>query len=302
MTLTWDAVGERTYETGVDRGVLYMPDENGDYINGVAWNGLTNVTETPTGGEANPQYADNIKYLNLYSAEELGLTLEAFTYPDEWQEYDGLAVPTPGVTVGQQTRRTFGLSYRTLKGNDLEGTDYGYKLHLVYGATASPSEKGYGTVNDTPEPINFSWELATLPVAVTGYKPTSIITIDSTDVDATALAALEAILYGEEDDPRLPLPDEVIALLDGTAIATNITVAADVDAVAIGGTTANALFTLTVWDGDSWNAVGGGSDVNEVAAEALVLTTGSIYKVVVSAAAGYYVPAAQQTIFYVVPT
>lgn len=220
MKLVWDETGTRTYETGVDHGTLYVPDGAGVYNDGVAWNGLVSVSENPTGAEANPQYADNIKYLNLLSAEEFGATIEAFTYPDEFAQFDGVATPTPGVHVGQQARGVFGLCYRTLKGNDLAGTDHGYKLHLVYGAQASPSEKPYNTVNDSPEAVTFSWELTTTPVAVTGLKPSAIMVIDSTDVDATALAALELILYGDVGvDPRLPLPDEVIALFAG-AITT----------------------------------------------------------------------------------
>lgn len=222
MKLAWDQLGTRLFETGVDHGVLYLPNEFGAYDNGVAWNGLTTVTESPSGAEANAQYADNIKYLNLYSAEEFGATVEAFTYPDEFDEFNGLGVPTPGVTLGQQRRRSFGMSYRTKLGNDLEGDDYGYKLHLVYGATASPSEKAYTTINDSPDPIQFSWDLTTVPVAVgvidgVEYKPTAILTIDSTKVDATALAALEDILYGTAGvDPALPLPAAVIAMFSGT--------------------------------------------------------------------------------------
>lgn len=213
MELTWDNVGERHYETGVDHGVLYRVEANGDYGVGVAWNGLTTVTESPSGAEASPQYADNIKYLNLVSAEEFGGTIEAFTYPDEFGECDGSVQPSPGVSVGQQGRRLFGLAYRTRKGNDAEGTDFGYKLHLIYGAQAAPSEKAYGTINDSPEAITFSWEITTTPVAVAGLKPTAILTIDSTEVDADSLATLEGILYGTPgDDPRLPLPDEVIAI------------------------------------------------------------------------------------------
>lgn len=222
--LVWDAVGERIYETGVDHGVLYLPDENGDYIDGVAWNGLTSVQETPSGAEPNAQYADNIKYLNLYSAEEFGATIEAFTYPDEFAQFDGLAVPTPGVAIGQQARRGFGLSYRTKIGNDLEGEDHGYKLHLVYGATASPSEKAYNTINDSPEAISFSWELTTTPVLVPGYRPTSILTIDSTQVGAAELAALEQILYGDTGvDPAMPLPAVVIDMFEGGVTAATPT-------------------------------------------------------------------------------
>jgi len=218
--LVWDQVGERLYETGVDHGVLYIPDATGDYNTGFAWNGLTTVTESPSGAEATPIYADNIKYLNLISAEEFGATIEAFTYPEEFAQCDGSAVPQPGISVGQQARSTFGLSYRTRVGNDLEGADLGYKLHLVYGAVAAPTEKAYATINDSPEAITFSWEISTTPVAVTGLKPTSVITIDSTVVDPTELAALEAILYGAvATEPSLPLPDEVIALFPGGVTA-----------------------------------------------------------------------------------
>lgn len=222
--LVWDEVGDRLYETGVDHGVLYLPNPEGDYDNGVAWNGLTNVTESPSGAEPNAQYADNIKYLNLFSAEEFGATIEAFTYPDEFAQFDGLATPSPGVSIGQQSRRTFGLSYRTKIGNDLLGDDYGYKLHLVYGAMASPSEKAYNTINDSPEATTFSWEVSTTPVSVPGMKPTSIITIDSTQVDADTLAALELILYGDDAvDPALPLPGTIITMFAGgvTAVAAD---------------------------------------------------------------------------------
>lgn len=217
--LLWDQTGERIYETGADHCVLYIPDTQGEYSTGVAWNGLTAVTQSPTGAEANPQYADNIKYLNLYSAEEFEGTLEAFTYPDEFAQFDGYAQPVPGVTIGQQSRRAFGLSYRTLIGNDLEGTDHGYKLHLLYGCMASPSEKAHATVNDTPEAMTFSWELTTSPVAIgtvagVDYKPSASLTVDSTQVDEAALALLEAELYGSEtEEANLPLPADVIALM-----------------------------------------------------------------------------------------
>lgn len=212
--LVWDQTGEKIYETGVDHGVLYIPNALGVYANGYAWNGLTSVSESPSGAEPTAQYADNIKYLNLVSAEEFGATVEAFTYPDEFGQCDGSTAPVEGVLLGQQGRRSFGLAYRTLVGNDLEGTDFGYKLHLIYGATARPSEKAYNTVNDTPEAITFSWELSTTPVSVTGFKPTASITIDSTKTDAADLAALEKILYGAAaTEPRLPLPDEVLTLL-----------------------------------------------------------------------------------------
>lgn len=220
--LKWDQVGERVYETGVDHGVLYLPDSNGVYDTGISWNGLTAVNESPSGAESTAQYADNIKYLNLVSAEEFGATIEAFTYPDEFGVCDGTAEPEAGVLIGQQARRTFGFSYRTRVGNDLVGTDYGYKLHLVYGALAAPSEKSYATINDSPEAITFSWEVTTTPVEVgeidsVEYKPTATLTVDSTKVDATALAALEDLLYGTVGtDPQLPLPADVIALFAGT--------------------------------------------------------------------------------------
>ena len=213
--LTWDQVGEKTYETGVDRGVLYTPDVTGEYTDGVAWNGLTTVTESPSGAEASPQYADNIKYLNLIGAETFGLTIEAFTYPDEFAVMDGSVQPEPGVIIGQQGRGVFGLSYRTKVGNDLEGADHGYKLHLVYGCQASPSERAYGTINDSPEAIAFSWEIATTPVPVTGLSPTALVVIDSTVVSASSLTAVEDALYGggTETVARLPLPDEILTLV-----------------------------------------------------------------------------------------
>ena len=215
--IVWDKTGERFYETGVKNGVLYIPT-GGVYSKGVAWNGLTAVTESPSGAEATPLYADDIKYLNLMSNEEFGATIEAYTYPDEFAECDGSASIATGVTIGQQTRKTFGLSYRTALGNDTVGNDYGYKLHLIYGALAAPSEKGYATINDSPEAITFSWEVTTTPVSVTGFKPTASITIDSTKADPTKLAALEKILYGSDDspatEPRLPLPDEIASLME----------------------------------------------------------------------------------------
>lgn len=300
--LTWDGTGEKIYETGVDHGVLYMPNESGVYDNGVAWNGLVTVTESPSGAEANKTYADNIVYGNLVSAEEFGATIEAYTYPDEFGDYDGTTSPSPGVVIGQQFRRTFGLSYRSLVGNDVEGTAFGYKLHLIYGLTATPSEKAYGTVNDSPEMITFSWEVTSVPTNVTDHRPTSIITIDSTKVDPDALAALEELLYGGVGtDPSLPTPDEVIALFEGTALATNVVVAGDVDSIDITGTTTNYLFTVEAWDGDEWAVVVGGDGVDEATAEALTLANG-IHRVTVSAAAGFYVPAAQQDVFNVTVT
>jgi hypothetical protein len=222
--LQWDQVGERLYETGVDHGVLYIPSASGTYDAGYAWNGLTTVTESPTGAESSPQYADNIKYLNLVSAEEFGATIEAFTYPDEFAQCDGTAVPVPGVAIGQQSRKAFGLAYRSRIGNDLDGTDHGYKLHMIYGALAAPSEKAFATINDSPEAIAFSWEVTTSPVQVTDLKPTALLTVDSTKVDAAALKTLEDILYGTAGvDARMPLPDEVFALFEGGSIAVKLT-------------------------------------------------------------------------------
>ena len=215
--ITWDDTGKRLYETGVKMGVLYPVQEGGLYSKGVAWNGLITVTESPSGAEATALYADDIKYLNLLSNEEFGATIEAYTYPDEFAECDGSASLATGVMIGQQKRKTFGLCYRTALGNDVEGNDYGYKLHLVYGCLAAPSEKGFSTINDSPEAITFSWEVSTTPVSVTGFKPTSQITIDSTKVNAEKLSALEDILYGKAGDesngPRLPLPNEVATLM-----------------------------------------------------------------------------------------
>lgn len=212
--LVWDATGERKYETGVRNGVLYVMGEGGTYPKGVAWNGLTAVTESPSGAEATALYADDTKYLNLISAEEFGATIEAYTYPDEFAECDGSATLAAGVTIGQQPRKTFGMSYRTVYGNDVNNESYGYKLHLIYGAVAAPSEKAYATINDSPEAITFSWEVKTTPVNVTGHKPTASLTIDSTKVDKAKLTKIEEILYGKDEiEARLPLPDEIIQIL-----------------------------------------------------------------------------------------
>lgn len=219
--IVWDKTGERLYETGVKNGVLYL-QTNGVYNNGVAWNGLTAVTESPSGAEATALYADDMKYLNLYSAEEFGATIEAYTYPDEFAECDGSKELVDGVVIGQQARKAFGLCYRTVIGNDTDGEAHGYKLHIIYGAMASPSEKAYATINDSPEAITFSWEVTTTPVNVTGAKPTASVVIDSTKADPTKLAALEVILYGKDPTtdggndgvaPRLPLPDELKTLM-----------------------------------------------------------------------------------------
>ena len=216
--IEWDKTGERLYETGVKNGVLYV-QEGGAYPKGVAWNGLTAVTESPSGAEATPLYADDIKYLNLLSTEEFGATIEAYTYPDEFAACDGSAALADGVMIGQQARKTFGLCYRTTIGNDTEGNDHGYKLHIIYGALAAPSEKAYATINDSPDAITFSWEITTTPVNVTGAKPTASITIDSTKATPEKLAALEDILYGKNgepgNEPRLPLPDEIKTLMTG---------------------------------------------------------------------------------------
>lgn len=216
--LVWDQTGERFYETGVKQGVLYPQASGGTYPIGVAWNGLTAVTESPSGAEATPIYADDIKYLNLISAEEFGATIEAYTYPEEFAQCDGSAELTVGVMLGQQSRKAFGLSYKTTLGNDIDGNDFGCKLHIIYGAMAAPSEKGYATINDSPEAITFSWEVTTTPVSVAGFKPTASVTIDSTKADKTKLAALEKILYGDADvEARLPLPDEIATLMATTA-------------------------------------------------------------------------------------
>lgn len=214
MKLVWDKIGEKFFETGVNKGVLYPQSSEGTYNKGVAWNGLTAVTESPSGAEATPLYADNIKYLNLVSAEEFGATVEAYTYPNEFAACNGEAALVEGITVGQQKRTPFGMAYQTKIGNDVDN-ELGYKIHLIYGALAAPSEKAYATVNDSPEAITFSWELTTTPVEVgEGFKPTASLVIDSTKVAADKLAALEAILYGTEDaEARLPLPSEVLELV-----------------------------------------------------------------------------------------
>lgn len=224
--IQWDKMGERLYETGVDHGVLYIPNSEGEYANGYAWNGLTSVSESPSGAEANPQYADNIKYLNLISNEEFGATIEAFTYPEEFAQCDGTAL-VGGVQISQQVRKQFGFSFRTLVGNDLVGTDFGYKLHLIYGCDAAPSEKTRSTVNDSPEAATFSWEITTNPVPVPGthpttgkpFRPTSHLIVDSAEVTAAGMKALEAVLYGTETDgPRLPMPGEVLTMLEGMVV------------------------------------------------------------------------------------
>jgi len=266
--LVWDETGKHIFETGVNQGVIY-PQVSGIYPKGAAWNGLTTVTESPSGAEANPKYADNIKYLNRMSVEEFGATIEAFTYPDEFSVCDGSAAFAVGVKIGQQTRKAFGLSYKTKLGNDEEDDDYGYKLHLVYGAMAAPSEKAYGTVNDSPDATTFSWKLTTTPVVVSGYKPTASIILDSTTVDSAKLTALELILYGNEGvDPRLPLPDEVYAIFAGaapSALALSTSVPADAATAVV--ISANIVLTFN----------------NKISEEAINITS----------AAGVLVPAAK---------
>lgn len=214
--LVWDESGKRLYETGVEKGVLYVQGENGEYQNGVAWNGLTAVTESPSGAEPTALYADDIKYLELFSAEEFGATIEAYTYPEEFEACDGSAELGKGVTIGQQDRKAFGLCYRTIVGNDVKGNENGYKLHLIYGAKAKPSEKAYATVNDSPEAVTFSWEVTTTPVNVAGFKPTASVTIDSTKIEAGKLKAIEDKLYGTaSEEATLPLPDEIKQIITG---------------------------------------------------------------------------------------
>lgn len=278
--LTWDNVGERLYETGVDQGVLYIPDSSGNYsvTAGVPWNGLVSVTESPSGAEANAQYADNIKYLNLYSVEEFSASLEAYTYPDEFNQFDGIVTQNAGVQIGQQPRKTFGLSYRTKLGNDIND-DLAFKYHLVYGLKASPTEKAYSTVSDSPEPITFSWELMSTPVSVTGQKPTSIITIDSRRVSAANLLSLTNALYGTAgSNARLPLPDEVVSMFSGsvTTITSQALAAAAPTFVA-----ATGVVTITALTGVRW-----------------LLTNAAVSGVTVSAGAtsGTQIPATGQSV------
>lgn len=279
--LSWDGVGDRLFEYGVDHGALYIPNNLGEYINGVAWNGLTTVTESPAGAESNKQYADNIVYLNLISTETFGGTIEAFTYPDEWGQCDGSAEPSPGVLVGQQNRSIFGLAYRTRVGNDTEGTDHGYKLHLIWGAQAAPSEKAYATINESPEALALSWEISTTPVAVTGLKPTASMTIDSTKVDADNLAALEAVLFGDGDnDASLPLPDDVIAFFaDGVLTPVDLTVPAN-QAVYNAGT---HVVTLPAVAGVQWKING----INKAPGAQPALIAGQVSDVKATPTAGH---------------
>lgn len=280
--LTWDNTGERRYETGVDHGVLYIPDGSGAYTNGVAWNGLTTVTESPSGAEATALYADNIKYLDLRSAETFGATIEAFTFPDEFLQFDGTAVPYAGVSVGQQSRSTFGFSYRTNVGNDVDGSDHGYKLHLIYGATAAPSEKAYATINDSPEAITFSWEIATTPVAAGGsLKPTSQIVIDSTKVDSADLTTLEDLLYGQSGNPQLPSPAAVIAIFGAGVTTVDMGIPANQPTYNSG----THVVTLPAVTGVQWKING----VNKSSGAQPALTTGQVAEVTATASTTAYV-------------
>lgn len=257
--LVWDQVGERLYETGVQQAALYVQNSNGTYGTGVAWNGITAVTESPSGAEPSPLYADNIKYLNLLSTEELMATIEAFTYPAAFEQCDGVADLSVGVTIGQQIRKSFGLVYKTSIGNDVGGAEYGYKLHIIYGALAAPTEKAYQTINDTPEAITFSWELSTSPVNVTGKKPTASLVIDSTKVDAAKLAILELIIYGNTGvDSRLPLPDEVASIFTSAApSALSLTTSVPADSATGVVVSANTVLTFN----------------NKIAQESILITT-----------------------------
>lgn len=277
--LTWDVVGERLFETGVDKGVLYPRDANGEYPTGVAWNGLTTVTESPSGAESNKQYADNLVYLNLISVEEFGGTIEAFTYPEEFEACDGTKL-VDGVAIGQQARQAFGLVYRTRVGDDIDGQAAGYKLHLVYGALASPSEKAFATINDSPEAITFSWEFTTTPVSVSGLEPSALLTIDTNKVDPADLASLEAILFGSVgDDARLPLPDEVLTIF-GTGI-TNVDLGTPANQPTyVAGTHVVTLPNVT---GVQWKING----VNKSPGAQPALTVGQTAEVTAHAQSGY---------------
>lgn len=278
--LTWDDTGDRLYETGVDHGVLYIPDVNGDYTDGVAWNGLTTVTESPSGAEATALFADNIKYLDLRSAEEFGATIEAYTFPDEFLQFDGVASPVIGVHVGQQSRSTFGFCYRTRLGNDVAGSDYAYKLHLIYGATAAPSEKAYATINDSPEAITFSWEIATTPVNAGGVlKPTAQLIIDSSKVDAGDLTTLENLLYGFAGAPQMPSPANVIAIFGAGLTPVNMSAAAS-QPTYVAGTHVVTLPTVT---GVTWKING----VTKTPGAQPAMTVGQTSDVTAHAAAGY---------------
>lgn len=286
--LVWDEAGKRFFETGVDHGVLYV-QVDGAYPNGVVWNGLTAVTESPGGAELTDLWADNIKYASLRAAETFSGTVEAYTYPDEFMECDGSAELTAGVVIGQQSRKPFGLSYRTKIGSDTDTDMTGYKIHIVYGATASPSEKAYSTINESPDAMTFSWEIATTPVAVAGYKPTATITIDSSKVDSAKLADLELVLYGDNDSaPRLPLPDEVVSLMLGTSVApTNPTFVASTGVLTI-PTKAGVVYYV--------------NGALTIAGPMPALDGGVAVTVTAAPASGYYFPAGTNKTWYFVST
>lgn len=288
--LTWDAVGERIFETGVDHGVLYKPNPSGVYDTGFAWNGLTAITESPAGAESNPQFADNIVYVNLLSAETYSATIEALTYPDEFAEHDGVAEPEPGVFVGQQTRKPFGLSYRTKIGNDIEGSDYGFKLHLVWGCLAAPSEKAHNTVNDSPEVTAFSWDVSTTPVSAgVDLKPTAQLTIDSTKVDSGSLAALMLVLYGDTGvDPALPTPEEVIAFFASTPTEAHL-----VGTNAPSYNSGTHVVTLPSVTGVTWKING----VVKTAGAQPAMTSGQSSAITAHANAGYYITGDSDWVF-----
>lgn len=278
--LAWDSVGERRFETGVDRGVLYIPDSDGDYTEGFAWNGLTTVTESPSGADASPQFADNIKYLNLIAAESFGGTIEAFTYPDEFGQCDGTVQPEVGISIGQQNRKQFGLCYRTKVGNDLDGQDHGFKLHCVYGALAAPSERAYATINDSPSAIAFSWAITTTPVSVTGFKPTALLIIDSTTIDSDVLADLEDILYGTDvDEPRLPMPDEIISMVGSGVTDVDLTIDGNQPKYVVG----TGVITLPAVTGVQWKIDG----VNKANGVQPAIASGATVEVTANATAGY---------------
>ena len=301
--LIWDQAGEKLYETGVKNGVLYVQDASGAYPVGVAWNGLVSVTESPGGAEATAIYADDIKYLNIVSAETFGATIEAYTYPDEFADCDGTASLTDGVMVGQQSRKPFGMVYKTTLGNDTQGESHGYKLHLIYGALAAPSEKAYSTINDSPEAITFSWEVNTTPVPVTGHKPTASLVIDSTKVDSVKLAAFEKIIFGDTSvEARLPLPDEVASLFVSaapSALALSTSVPADAATAVVTSSNVTLTFNNKVKEDDislmsaagalisvtkSWDATGKILTIDPVSN----LTAATTYLVVVSGVVDIY--------------
>lgn len=250
VKLVWDKIGQRLYENGTNRGVVYLTENDGSYGNGVAWNGLQSVKQTPDGAEATDLYADNLKYLSLTSAENFKGSIDAYTYPDEFAEADGSLEIVPGATVGQQNRRMFGLTYQTRIGNDIVGTDYGYKIHLIWGAKVAPSERGYETINQDPAALTFSWEFTTIPVDVEGYKPVAYLCLDSTKLDPSVLAEIEAVLYGTDDQaPTLPTPQEVISILTaGAVLATTVTLDKPTASVAVGAT---VKLTATVAPADA---------------------------------------------------